>query len=319
MPSAERGPVVDSTMRTLTLFAAALALLAASRPSSAQLDFDVISFGKIQVDDATLGLGSGWLILVNTGTVPISLTDWQKALHYARFSAPVAGFELKPVFAGPTTLLPGQALGAFDGVLLDQLRLGETFVNAAATQFNLSAPWPNGTTQTLRWSFVLAGRQVSGVTEVEFTSTPTTFGVSGVRTASVPTTASVTSLPSGCTGQLSVRPQALASPFRVAPSSDLPVIGNPCFALDVRVNNVPYVLGMDFAPGTTTVLGCEVKVGLSPAFQRIASPGAIVQRLPIPNDLALVGQHVWLQAAGMSRGGVTTLTNGLELVIGARP
>lgn len=307
-------------MRTPTLFAsAALALFAASRPSSAQLDFDVISFGKIQVDDATLGLSSGWLILVNTGTVPIALTDWQKALHYARFSAPVGGFELKPVLAGPTTLQPGQAIGAFDGVLVNQLQLGETFVNAASTQFQLSAPWPSGTTQSLRWSFALGGRQVSGVTEVEFTSSPTTFGVSGVRTASVPATASVTSLPSGCTGQLTVRPQALPGPFRVAPSSDLPVIGNPCFALDVRVNNVPYVLGIDFAPGSTTALGCEVKVGLSAAFQRIVNPGAIVQRLPIPNDLALVGQHVWLQAVGIGSGGPTTLTNGLELVIGARP
>lgn len=49
------------------------------------------------------------------------------------------------------------------------------------------------------------------------------------------------------------------------------------------------------------------------------SPGAIALRLPIPNRLELVGQHVWLQAAAPGPGGTTTLTNGLELVIGARP
>ena len=180
-------------MRAPSLFAlAALAVCAGSRPSSAQLDFDVVSFGRIQVDDATVGLGSGWLLLVNTGTVPIALGDWQKALHFARFSAPVGGFDLEPVFAGPTTLLPGQAIGAFDGVLVNQLLPGESFVSAASTQFTLSAPWPTGTLQTVHWSFLLGGRQVSGVTEVEFTSTPVAFGVSAVRTSSVPSTISVT-------------------------------------------------------------------------------------------------------------------------------
>lgn len=295
-----------------------LALLALAAPATAQLDYDVISFGKIQVDDATLGLSSGWLILVNTGTVPLSLLDWQKALHYAEFSTPVGGFDVKPVFSGPTTLAPGQAIGAFDPALVNLVEIGESYVQAASTQFTLSTPWPAGTTQSVRWRFEFAGRAVSGVTEVEFTSTPVGFGLTGVRTPSTPVVPSITTLPVSCSGQLSVRPLGLASPYRIAPSSNLPVIGNQAFALDVRVNNVPYLLGIDLAPGTGTFAGCELWLALSPALRSFAGAG-IATRLAIPNQAALVGQHVWLQAVGLSGGSVTTLTNGLEVVLGAKP
>jgi len=298
------------------------ALLAAcglALPASAQVDFDVISFGKIQVDDNTLGLSSGWLILVNTGSVPLSLLDWQKALHYAEFSTPVGGFDLKPVFSGPTTLAPGEAIGAYDPALANLIEIGESFTMAASTQFHLSGPWPAGTTQNIRWKFEFAGREVSGVTEVEFTSAPIGYGITGVRTSSTPVASpAVTNLPINCTGQLTVKPLGLASPYRIAPSSNLPVIGNLCFALDVRVNNVPFIVGVDLAPGNTTFAGCDLKLALSPNLRSFAGVG-IAQRLAIPNNAALIGQHVWLQAAGLSGGGVSTLTNGLEIVLGPKP
>lgn len=303
-------------MRHLYL-SAALAFLAL--PTAAQLDFDVISFGKIQVDDTTLGLSSGWLILVNTGTVPLSLLDWQKALHYAEFSTPVGGFDLKPVFSGPLTLAPGEAIGAFDPALVNLIEIGESFTMAASTQFSLSVPWPAGTTQNIRWKFEFAGREVSGVTEVEFTSAPIGYGITGVRTSSTPVASpAITNLPINCTGQLTVRPLGLPGPFRIAPSSNLPVIGNQCFALDVRVNNAPYVLGVDLAPGNTTFAGCDLKLALSPNLRTITGVG-IAMRLSIPYQLTLVGQHMYLQAVGLNGGGVTTLTNGLEVVLRAKP
>jgi hypothetical protein len=294
------------------------AVVASASPAAAQLDFDVISFGKIQVDDATLGLSSGWLLLVNTGSVPLSLLDWQKALHFAEFSVPVGGFDVKPVFSGPTTLAPGEAIGAFDPALVNLLEVGESYTMAASTQFSLSTPWPAGTTQSVRWRFEFAGREVSGVTEVEFTSTPVGFGLTGLRTPSVPVTPSITSLPSSCSGALTVRPLGLASPFRIAPSSNLPVLGNQCFGLDVRTNNQPYLLGLDLAPGTGTFAGCDLRLALSPTLRTLSGAG-IAQRLAVPNQAALLGQHVWLQAAALSGGSVTSLTNGLELVLSAKP
>ena len=307
------------TMRVPTLLAAAFGLAALAVPARAQYEFDVIAFQHIQVDDGTGGLSSGWLVLVNTGTVPIPLVEWSSALHFAELDAAVGGFDLDAVFSGPTTLAPGQAIGAFDGVLVNELRLGESYINAASTQFRLSPPWPAGTTRNLRWSFLLGDRQASGTTQIEFTSNPSTFGVSATRTSASPASARVTSLPSGCQGQLTVRPQALPSPFRIAPSSDLPVIGNRCFALDVRVNNLPYLLGVDLAPGTPIVAGCQGRLGLTPGFFTIANPGGIVLRAPIPNDPALIGQKVYLQVAGVSSGSITTLTNALEILIGPKP
>jgi hypothetical protein len=299
-------------------FLVPLALALAAARASAQYQFDVIGFRKVQVDDAVQGLSSGWLVLVNTGTVAIPLTEWLKALHYAEISAPVGGFGLEPQSGGPAVLLPGQAIGAFDAPLLALLQQGESFVTAATTRFSLSKPWPAGTTQSVRWTFVLGDRQVSGVTEVEFTSSPVGFGVSAFRVAAVPASATVTSLPSGCAGQLGVRPWPLPG-SRIAPSSDLPVLGNACFALDVRVNNQPYLLGISFTPGSTQLFGCKVRLGLSSRLFTIPNPGGIVQRLPLPNNVSLLGRHVYLQAVGVGGVGPTMMTNGLELVLGARP
>jgi hypothetical protein len=306
-------------VRILAPLVVLLASAALAAPAAAQYEFDVVGFGRVQVDDATFGLSSGWLVLVNTGAVAIPLVEWADALHFAELDTPVGGFDLEPVFAGPTTLAPGQAIGAFDAVLLNELRMGESFVNAAATRFTLSPPWPAGSVRTLRWSFVLGDRRVDGATELEFTSTPSTFGVSAQRITARPTDASVVSLPSGCQGTIRVRPQALPTPFRIAPSSDLPVLGNRCFALDVRVNNLPYLLGVDLASGAQLVAGCQGRLGLTRAFSAILYPGNIVLRMPIPNQAVLLGQQVYLQVAGVSGGSITTLTNALAITLGARP
>jgi hypothetical protein len=305
--------------RCLRVFALLGTLPGLASLAGAQYQYDVIGFQRIQIDDATQGVSAGWLVLVNTGTVPIPLVEWSDALHYAELDAAVGSFDIEPVFAGPTTLAPGEAIGAFDPVLTSQLRVGESFVNAASTRFQLFRPWPSGTTKNLRWSFVLGDRQVSGVTEVEFTPTPSAFGVSAFRTSAVPATAQVGILSSGCAGTIRVRAQAEPSPFRIAPSSDLPVIGNRCFGLDVRVSNAPYLLGVDLAPGSGQFLGCDRRVGLSPSFFAVPYPGNIAVRLPIPNQVAMIGRF-YLQVAPVGSGGTLTgLTNGLELLIGPKP
>jgi hypothetical protein len=293
-----------------------LAVAGLSSRASAQYQYDVIAFHDFQVDDDTLGLSSGWLLLVNTGNVSIPLQEWSKAAHYAEFDAAVGGFDLKPVFAGVQQLAPGQAIGGFDPELVNLLQPGETYVNAASSQFQISAPWPMGTTQGLHWAFRLGEREVRGVAQVHFSANP--GARTAVRISSQAATTTVASLPSGCASTLTVTSLALPSPYTIAPSSNLPVIGNECFALDVRVNNVPYVLGLDVASGLFPFRGCEIRLGLTPAFWGIYNGGGIVQPLPIPDDPSLVGMHAYLQAAGLGSGSVT-LTNGLDVLIGQAP
>ena len=308
-------PALRRSLSTLACGILALAGLASR--ASAQYQYDVIAFQDFQVDDATIGLSSGWLLLVNTGNVSIPLQEWSKAAHYAEFDAAMGGFDLKPVFAGVQQLAPGQAIGAFDPELVNLLLPGETYINAASSQFQISAPWPMGTTQGLHWAFRLGEREVRGVAQVHFSSNP--GARTGVRISSQPATTTVASLPSGCASTLTVTSRALASPYTIAPSSNLPVIGNACFALDVRVGNVAYVLGLDVASGNFPFHGCQIRLGLTPAFMGMFDPGAILHALPIPDDPSIVGMHGYLQAAGISNGTVTTLTNGLDVELGAAP
>jgi len=301
------------------LVALVLGFASLGSPTSAQYEFDVIGFQRVRIDDTSQGLSAGWLILVNTGTVSIPLVEWSNALHFAELSTAVGGFDIEPVFSGPAELLPGQAIGAFDPALLTELRFGESFVNAASTRFQISQPWPSGTTQELRWAFVLGDRQVYGSTVVEFTPSPAAFGHSAFRVSAVPASSRVGNLPSGCQGTIRVRAQATPSPYRVAPSSDLPVVGNRCFALDVRVNNALYVLGVDLAPGTGQFVGCQQRVGLSPSFVAIAQPGSILVPMPIPNQAALIGRYYFQVAALDASGRFSSLTNGLEVLIGPKP
>lgn len=304
---------------------AALVVAGMATPVCAQYQFDVITYGKVQVPDTSLGLSSGWLVLVNTGTVPIPLAAWSSyAPHYAKIDAPVGSFDLKPLAAGAATmLLPGHAIGISDPVLLSRLSPSEIsgFQTAGMAQLDLAPPWPSGTTTTVHWIFQLGDAQVSGRTDIEFTSNPIGFGSNSKRTSSHPGTATVTDLLGGCGGVLTARPNsALSSPYSVARSADLPVVGNARFALDVRVSVfTPSIVVLDVAPGTFAVGGCVVRLGLTPSLLAFFTTNGIVGPLPIPNQPSLAGGHVYVQAAGVNGAELEKLTNGLDVQIGAEP
>ena len=78
-------------MHIRTLAACFVAAVLAS-PAHSQCRFEYITFDKIQLDpDYALGTSGRWGILVNTGDVPISVTqDWQGGLWYAESSRKLA-------------------------------------------------------------------------------------------------------------------------------------------------------------------------------------------------------------------------------------
>ena len=119
-------------MRDLAQLVAALALGSATLAQECR--FEYITFDRIRLDpDFALLTSTRWGILVNTGDVPISVTqDWEGGLWYAESSEPLGSFfyELLDPFGAGYILQPGEAMGDDDPLLLELLEPDETFATS---------------------------------------------------------------------------------------------------------------------------------------------------------------------------------------------
>src|SRR5262245_12532921 len=263
--------------------------------ASAEVRIDLITYSHVQLDFQTiLGFGASYGILVNTGTEPFALADWQDALRVSKLSAPVGELDLYPW--NPSTglvLQPGQAIGTGDPLLKALLQPGEVMVlpSALALNFTMKGPVPIGTTQTLDFCVQFGGQAVSASTQLDFVG----FGGQGitplaaVRVSSGPPLAGLFSLPSQCPGQLDPWPDAPGSPHDTGASSDLPVLGNSSFGVRVwqTAPNL-YVLGIDFDGPPLVFAGCTIWLGLTPTLSTkagVLKPGGTdFVHTPIPDQ-----------------------------------
>jgi hypothetical protein len=298
--------------------------------ASAELRFDLITYDHLQLDFGTLvGFGLNTGILVNTGTEPISLADWEKGLHASLLSSPVGQFDAFPHEPlDGLVLLPGEAVGSGDPLLTALLKPTETLVlpGSHSLDLQMKGPVPLGTTQTLDLCIQLAGQAVTASTQLDFVAFggPGVTKLSAVRVSSAPSSTSVTSLPSECPGALQLAPDAQGSPHAAGASSDLPVVGNSSFG--VRVEGVvpsAYALGVAYTPGVAFFAGCTIHLGLTPGLKVL--PGVLGKdstssvALPIPDEPSLLGAVVVLQAVFTDGFGLTGLTNALSLTLGTCP
>jgi hypothetical protein len=320
-------------MKVLALLlgvAASAGLPGLTGTADAELRFDLITYDHIQVDFGTLvGFGLSTGILVNTGTEPFALADWEQALHASLLSTPVGkldAFPHEPLDG--LVLMPGEAVGSNDPLLTDLLAPGEVLVlpSSHSLDLQMKGPAPVGTTQTLDFCILFAGQSVSTATAIDFVDLggPGVTKLSAVRVASTPAESLVASLPSGCPGELALSPVEPASPYASGASSSLPVIGNASFGVSVEgVVPAAYALGIAFGQGSTTFAGCTIHLALAPGVKVL--PGALGQDLsssvplPIPDEPALVGAEVVLQAVFTDGFGLTGLTNALALTLGTCP
>jgi hypothetical protein len=298
--------------------------------ASAELRFDLITYDHLQIDFGTLvGFGLSTGILVNTGTEPISLADWENALHASLLTVPVGKLDVFPHEPlDGLVLLPGEAVGSNDPLLTALLGPGEGLVLASSHSLDLQmkGPAPLGTTQTLDFCIVLAGQSVSASTELDFVDLggPPVTKLSAVRVSSVPSSTSVISLPSDCPGTLELWPAAPGTPHDAGSSSDLPVIGNSSFG--VRVSGTvltAYALGLAFDQGALPFAGCTIHLGLTGGLAVLPgvldADGKSIKALPIPDEVTLVGAQPVLQAVFTDGFGLTGLTNALALTLGTCP
>lgn len=318
-------------LRPLLSLACAFVLAASSE---AQAKFDYITFDRIQLDpNFALLTSTRWGILVNTGTVPISLDlDWERGLYYAESSDALGGFFYEPLnpFGNDFILQPGEAIGDDDPLLLAELLPGETFTtNALIATFQFGVPFPSSDFHI----DVLAqiGDQIAKTrTEVEITNL-------GGQAFWVPISAKRVSCELSSVGWQSygepcntVGGNALelyprghnggpGGPPWVAFRSNMPQIGNWAFALEVDspAFQPNYLIGMDVAPGNLPLFGCTALLAFSPALQFFGGSIPFFQEtenIPIPNDAGLIGQTVYFQAALQTS--PLLLSNGVSLTIG---
>src|SRR5262245_8396964 len=112
------------------LVALALGAGPAAAQSGPSIEFDLITFDAMRVDNPPGGSFAIKLgLLVNTGTVPITPADWLEGTTHAHADVPVQNFAFH-VSPGPGpggfTLLPGQAIGNNHPLLTALLQPGET-------------------------------------------------------------------------------------------------------------------------------------------------------------------------------------------------
>jgi hypothetical protein len=190
----------------------------------------------------------------------------------------------------------------------------------------MKEPVPTGTTQTLDFCVQLLGMGVKASTQVEFAGEggPGVQLLTATRVTSGPPVAVVTSLASGCAGQLDLWPDAPGSPHSAGASSDLPVIGNSSFGVRV-LGTAPdiYVLGFDVETDPLVFAGCTIWLGLTSALGSKAgvlpAGGAAFIKTPIPDQPAVLGVDVVLQAVFVDAEGLSGLSNAIGVVIGSCP
>ena len=316
-------------MKTLAL-AGALLLGAHGTSASAQLQFDYITFDEWELDpNGSLGFSSRWGLLVNTGTQPISLVqDWEGGLWYAESSAPIGAFffeNLNPYGAG-LTVFPGEAVGDNHPLLMAKLQAGETLVGSPAgsltSHFQLGAPYPTSNFD-LDFFVQVDDQLVHSHTKVVTKSLggPAFLPVSAQRLSSVSVFDPVTSYGAPCNAaplpRLSLYGDNIPTgPPYAALLSNMPEVGNGSFGfhIDAAEFKPLYLIGVDAAPGSFLLNGCEVLLGFTPGMLILSGQMPSFQvtvPLPIPNNPALAGATVYAQALVISSTGKTT--NGLRI------
>lgn len=311
-------------------------LLCAGLPSasSAQVAFDYITFDSIRLDpNFALLTSTRWGILVNTGTVPISLDDdWERGLYYAESSDQLGGFfyELLNPFQNDLVLQPGEAIGDADPLLLAELLPGETFVsNALIATFQFGVPFPSSDFHV----DVLAqiGDRIAKTrTDVEIADLGGTdfwVPVSAKRVSCELSPVSWQSYGSSCGtvggAGLDLYPRGHnggpGGPPWVAFRSNMPQLGNWAFGMELNspAFQPSYVLGFDVAPGSFPLAGCELLLGFTPALTVLQGSIPFFQEthnVPIPNNPNLTGLSVYFQAALMQA--PPLVSNGVVVVLG---
>ncbi len=317
-----------STRLLTTAFAALLSSTAAG-----QVQFDYITFDKIELDPTfALQTSTRWGILVNTGSVPISLDDdWERGLWYAESSQQLGAFfyDLLNPFGLDVILMPGEAIGDADPLLLAELLPGETFTsNALIATFQFGVPFP-GTDFHIDFMAQIGDQIAKTRTDVELKDlggaafwTP----VSAKRVSSELSPVSYTNYgaPCGKSGGsfAELYPYGVnfgSGPPWIAYWTNMPQVGNWAFALRTAspVFQPELLLAIDAAPGSFPVLGCSLLLGLTPAFTLIPDTVPFftgTTGVPIPPNPALVGAQLYFQSAVLS-GGLFT-TQGIAITFG---
>jgi hypothetical protein len=319
-------------MRTATLPACLLLAVLATAPA-AQATFDYITFDKIRLDpNFALGTSTRWGIIVNTGTVPISLdNDWERGLCYAESSKQLGSFFYEPLnpFGNDFILQPGEAIGDSDPLLLAELLPGETFTtNALIASFQFGVPFPDDdfTIDVLaqigdQIAVTRTDVDVTNLGGAAFWEPVTAKRVSGVLS---PLGYQIYGQPcSHGGGSAMLYPRGHnggpGGPPWAAYRSSMPQLGNWTFGLEIK-STIPgqsYLLALDFAPASFLFEGCEVLLGLTPGLTLLTGSIPFFQEtinVPLPLNPNLAGLPVYFQAL-LTSGSFTT-TNGVQVTLG---
>ena len=318
-------------MKVLLPLAGALLALP-SLSSAQQCSFEVITFDRIRLDpNFALLTSTRWGILVNTGSVPISLgDDWETGLWYAESSQPLGSFfheQLNPFGAG-LILQPGEAVGDDHPLLLAELLPGETFVTPALIRvFQFGVPFPSSDFHVDFYAQM--GDQIAkSRTDIEIADLGGAAfwePVSAKRVSCSTSPATYASYGNGCAhplGTAQLRPLGFNGGGglpHIAYLSNMPQVGNWAFGVEIEspVHNPSYVVGIDFAPGSFSFSGCELLLGLTPGLTTFSGtvPHFLeTQSVPIPDQPTLVGVKAYAQ--GVLLAPLFLTTNGLEFTLG---
>jgi len=296
--------------------AASLVLAGLSLPSSAQIQFDYITFDQLELDPGQVSsIYENWGILVNTGVQPIALqTDWQGGLWYTEASAKLGAlfFLLNNPFADTFLLQPGEAVGDDHPLLLAQLKAGEVMVGPAGSNLisnmQVLGVWPAADFDV---QCAVQAKDQLAITSTHFVQKTLPLGVqyrplSAKRTKSTivlqPVVPYGTPCFPGVEDTLTPKGQFFPKgPPYSGSSSNLPEVGNTAFGLQVRseIPGATYILGVDLAPGSIPLFGCELLLALTPNMLTFSGTIPLYVQtvpLPIPNNPALAGALFFAQA-----------------------
>lgn len=321
-------------LTTLTKrLAASLVLVGLALPTSAQIQFDYITFDQVELDPSQVGsIFENWGILVNTGTQPISLeADWEHGLWYTEASTKIGAlfFLNNNPFADTFLLMPGEAVGDDHPLLLAQLQAGEVMVGPPGSNLTSNmqvlGAWP-----LIDFDIkcaVQAQDQIAN-TVTHFAQKSLPAGVqyqmlSATRTSSTTVLNPVFSYGTQCYPGPNDMLRAKGQFFPVGPpysgsSSNLPEVGNTAFGLqiDSEIPGAAYILGVDLAPASFSILGCELLLALTPnmlTFSGTIPLTVVTVPIPIPNNPALTGAPFFAQAVLFAP--EIRTTNGLFLTL----
>jgi len=331
-----------------------LALASAAAPAlvaQSGLQFDVIAFDDVVMQGGSVaqGCSMSFGLVVNTGTVPIPLNTWQNGLTFGTSTAAVNGMWLNQYnpFGGNPMLMPGQAFGHDDPLLTSLLNPGETLLHptsALALSFQL-AGGPVGTTQQFALYAQAGDKRARIDTQVTFVSQVTCDQLSAKRFSAVHSDAEVATLGPSCelpTGALTLKAIGAGDwgGTTTVLSGNMPVIGNPHFALTVEgvlENQIgqPHVLVVGLPSAPFAIQGCSVWIDFAaPTFLKAGTIGVYcpvpfaclaaqpIMDLPIPFDGSLVGAVLaaqWTVLTPLASNGLFAASNGLRIKIGQAP